>query len=54
LCTLDEDTIVNSMARHMIRDADGYVENYAMMPPNATVDSEEENGVDHQEISEEE
>jgi hypothetical protein len=55
LCSLDDNTMVNSMARHVTRVADGYVDIYARMPDNATFDSsEEENGVDHQEISEEE
>ncbi|KAM0837595.1 hypothetical protein ACQ4PT_061541 [Festuca glaucescens] len=40
------------MARHVTRVADGYVDIYARLPDNATFDSsEEENGVDHQEIA---
>jgi hypothetical protein len=52
LCTLADNTTVNSMARHVTRVAAGYVDVYARMPDIAS--SEEEDEVDQQEIVEEE
>jgi hypothetical protein len=56
MCTLDDNTTVNSMARHVRRVADGFVDIYVRIPQHATDDSsdDEENGGVHQEIAEEE
>jgi hypothetical protein len=42
MCSLVDDTNVNNMARHATKAADGFVEIYAIMPENATLDSSEE------------
>jgi hypothetical protein len=42
MCSLGDDTKVKNMARHVTKAADGFVDIYAIMPENATLDSSEE------------
>jgi hypothetical protein len=52
LCSLDDNTLVNSMARHVTRVAASFVDIYAIIPEITTGDSsEEEDGVEHQKVA---
>nr|XP_051208825.1 uncharacterized protein LOC127326035 [Lolium perenne] len=53
MCSIDDNTPVNSMARYVIREADGFVEIFAKMPEKSMFDSsEEEDAIEEQEAQE--
>jgi hypothetical protein len=51
VCSLDDNTLVNSMARHVTRVATGFVDINAIIPEIVTDGSSEEDGVDHQQVA---
>jgi hypothetical protein len=52
VCSIVDDTNAISMARHVLRAADGFVDIYAIIPENVTVDSSEEDAAEEQHFGE--
>jgi hypothetical protein len=52
VCSIVDDTNAISMARHVLRAADGFVDIYAIIPENVTVDSAEEDAAEEQHFGE--